>query len=48
VIEIFLLVAFFMGLVLGAVIADWRGRLPSVETLQAEDRVRFARFERSL
>jgi hypothetical protein len=46
-IEIVVLVAFFASLVIGALVANALGRLPDAAGLQEEDRVRFARFERS-
>ena len=45
-IEIILFSVFFAGLVIGGLIADATGRLPSAEELQAEDRARYARIAR--
>jgi len=39
---------FFGALVIGSLIANALGTLPTAEQLQEEDRVRFARHERSL
>lgn len=43
-IEIVLFSVFFAGIVIGGLIADAAGRLPSAEELQAEDRARYARI----
>jgi hypothetical protein len=45
-IEIALLIAFFTSIVVGGLIADAMGRLPNAVELEAEDRERFAHFER--
>jgi hypothetical protein len=45
-IEIILFSAFFAGIVIGGLIADANGRLPSAEELQAEDRARYAKIAR--
>ena len=46
-IEIILFSVFFAGIVIGGLIADATGRLPSAEELQAEDRARYARIAKS-
>ena len=45
-IEIILFSVFFAGIVIGGLIADAAGRLPSAEELQAEDRARYAKIAR--
>jgi hypothetical protein len=45
-IEIILFSAFFAGIVIGGLVADAKGRLPSAEELQAEDRARYAQIAR--
>ena len=47
-IEIVILTVFFVGLTVGGLVANALSRLPNAEQLQAEDRERFARFERDL
>jgi len=39
---------FFAALVIGSLIADALGKLPTAEELQEEDRARARRFQRSL
>jgi hypothetical protein len=46
-IELILLFTFLGGLVIGAIVANALGRLPSAEELQEEDRKRLSRYERS-
>jgi hypothetical protein len=36
---------FFAAVVIGSLIADARGKLPTAEELQEEDRVRYKRFQ---
>ena len=45
-IEIILFSVFIAGIVIGGLIADAAGRLPSAEELQAEDRTRYAKIAR--
>ena len=45
-IEVVILIVFFGGLVIGSLVANARGRLPSAEGLQEEDRARLQRIER--
>jgi hypothetical protein len=45
-IEIVVFTVFFSGLVIGSLIAQKLGRLPSAEALQVEDRERVARWAR--
>ena len=45
-IEIILFSVFFAGIVIGGLIADATGRLPSAEGLQAEDLARYTRIAR--
>ena len=45
---IIVILAFFGALVVGSLVARALGRLPTADELQEEDRVRFARYERSL
>ncbi|MGH9085154.1 MAG: hypothetical protein ACRDYW_06840 [Acidimicrobiales bacterium] len=47
-IELTLMGLFFGGLVVGGVIADAAGRLPTAEELAAQDQRRFARYERAV
>ena len=47
-IEIFILALFFGGIVAGSIIAVGRRRLPTAKQLETEDRIRFARYKRSL
>ena len=47
VIEIVILAAFFIGLVVGGLVADARGSLPSAERLQEEDQERLAEWYRT-
>jgi hypothetical protein len=44
-IEIVILIVFFVGLVVGAIVTDRLGWLPSTEALQEEDRTRFRKLE---
>jgi len=46
-IEIILFSVFLAGIVIGGLIADAAGRLPSAEELQEEDRARYARIARA-
>jgi len=43
--EIILIIVFFSGLVIGGLVGDARGWLPSAEALQEEDRARFRKLE---
>jgi hypothetical protein len=47
VIQIVLLAVFFGLLVVGALVADALGRLPTAEELAVEDRERMQRYERA-
>jgi hypothetical protein len=47
-IQIVLLVVFFGGLTVGAIVADALGRLPTAEQLAAEDRERLQRYQREV
>ena len=47
VIEIVIFAAFFGGLVIGALVADARGVLPTAEQLQEEDRERMQHWQAS-
>ncbi|MET1000556.1 MAG: hypothetical protein ABWZ15_01990 [Acidimicrobiia bacterium] len=47
VIEIVIFAAFFLGLVVGALVAEARGSLPSAERLQEEDLERMAQWYRT-
>ncbi|MET1001153.1 MAG: hypothetical protein ABWZ15_05025 [Acidimicrobiia bacterium] len=46
-IEIVIFAAFFFGLVVGALVAEARGSLPSAERLQEEDLERMAQWYRT-
>jgi hypothetical protein len=45
-IEIIVLSVFFAGLVIGGLVTNAMGRLPTAEELQAEDRARIAQFSK--
>jgi hypothetical protein len=47
VIEIVLLAAFFGALIVGSIVAEACGRLPTADQLAAQDRERWRRFEQS-
>jgi hypothetical protein len=47
VIEIVIFAVFFGGLVIGSIVADARGVLPTAEQLQEEDRERLQRWQAS-
>jgi hypothetical protein len=47
VIEIVIFVGFIAALVVGSLIANALGRLPTAEQLQVEDQQRIARYRRS-
>jgi hypothetical protein len=47
VIEIVIFIVFIMGLVVGSLVANALGRLPSAEELEEQDRLRLRKLERS-
>jgi hypothetical protein len=47
VIQLVILAVFFGGLVIGSIVADARGVLPTAEQLQEEDRERLQRWQAS-
>ena len=44
-IEVVILIVFFVGLVVGAIVTDKLGWLPSTDALQEQDRARFGKLE---
>ena len=43
--EVVILIVFFGGLVIGGLVTDKLGRLPSADALQEQDRARFRKLE---
>ena len=46
-IEVWIFIAFMGGLVVGSLVANGLGRLPSAEQLEAEDQARMSKFQRA-